>query len=201
MYAPPCSCRTGTKSIEESARDSLRSSVSSPGIPNTYLTPSDSRQSTKTSDALRSLITPPYLTALVRPLTAIRAARPTRRGLRALLSAAVLLAGFTAAARADSTFYIRGGGDGHGIGMSQYGAYGYALHGATYPALLGHYYQGPPLAPTYSRQTVRVLLATGQASFTGATGVTGSRTRLAPATTYTVTPAGGTLTIARPAGQ
>ena len=51
--------------------------------------------------------------------------------MRALLTA-VLLAGFTAAARAASTFYIRGGGDGHGIGMSQYGAYGYALHGADY---------------------------------------------------------------------
>jgi stage II sporulation protein D len=52
------------------------------------------------------------------------------RTLRALLTAIVLLVGFTAAARADSTFSIRGGGDGHGIGMSQYGAYGYALHGA-----------------------------------------------------------------------
>src|SRR6185437_11610417 len=148
MYAPPCSCRTGTKSIEESARDSLRSSVSSPGIPNTYLTPSASRHSTKTSDALRSLITPPYLTGSRRPLTAIRDARWTVRVLRALLTAAVALAGSTAAARAASTFYIRGGGDGHGIGMSQYGAYGYALHGADYKAILAHYYQGTALATT-----------------------------------------------------
>ncbi|HEY1565412.1 MAG TPA: SpoIID/LytB domain-containing protein [Solirubrobacteraceae bacterium] len=117
------------------------------------------------------------------------------------MTVAVLLAGFSAAARADSTFYIRGGGDGHGIGMSQYGAYGYALHGATYQAILGHYYQGTTLATTNAPQTVRVLLATGRASFAGATGVTGSRTRLTPATTYTVTPAGAKLTIATAAGK
>src|SRR5215213_7091345 len=43
------------KETEESASDSLRSSVSSPGIPKTYLTPSASRHSTKTSDARRAL--------------------------------------------------------------------------------------------------------------------------------------------------
>src|SRR5690242_4258149 len=109
MYAPPCSCLTGTKSIEESARDSLRSNVSSPGIPNTYLTPSASRHSTKTSDALRSLITPPYLTVLGRSLTAIPSGRWRLRGLGALLTAAAVVAGFTATAQAASTFYIRGG--------------------------------------------------------------------------------------------
>src|SRR5918998_5491111 len=53
MYAPPCSWRTGTNSIDERDSDSFRSSVSSPGIPNTCLTPSASKHSTKTSDALR----------------------------------------------------------------------------------------------------------------------------------------------------
>ena len=56
MYAPPCSWRTGTKETLERSSDSLRSSVSSPGMPNTYLTPSASRHSTNRSDALRSLI-------------------------------------------------------------------------------------------------------------------------------------------------
>ena len=40
-------------SIDERDSDSFRSSVSSPGIPNTCLTPSASRHSTKTSDARR----------------------------------------------------------------------------------------------------------------------------------------------------
>ena len=48
-------------------------------------------------------------------------------------------------ARAASLFYIHGGGDGHGIGMSQYGAYGYALHGKSYQWILAHYYQGTSL--------------------------------------------------------
>jgi stage II sporulation protein D len=123
------------------------------------------------------------------------------RGLRALLIAAVLLAGFTAAARADSTFFIRGGGDGHGIGMSQYGAYGYALHGADYQAILAHYYQGTALATIDPGQTVRVLLAVGPASFSGAGAVSGSPIHLTPATTYTVTPAGAKLILATSAGR
>src|SRR5260370_23637994 len=58
MYAPPCSCRTGTKETDERDSDSLKSSVSSPGIPKTYSTPSASRQSTKTSDARRKVMRP-----------------------------------------------------------------------------------------------------------------------------------------------
>jgi stage II sporulation protein D len=119
----------------------------------------------------------------------------------ALLGAAVLLAGFTAAARAASTFYIRGGGFGHGIGMSQYGAYGYALHGAGYQAILAHYYQGTALATTNPSQAVRVLLATGRASFSGATSIAGSGTRLAPATTYAVKSVGAMLSITSAAGK
>ena len=46
-----------------------------------------------------------------------------------------------APAAADGRFQIDGGGNGHGIGMSQYGAYGYAQHGKSYRFILGHYYQ------------------------------------------------------------
>jgi stage II sporulation protein D len=123
------------------------------------------------------------------------------RGVRALLTTAVLLVAFSAAARADGTFFIHGGGDGHGIGMSQYGAYGYALHGADYRAILAHYYQGTALATTNSRQPIRVLLATGRASFSGATRVSGSATRLTAATTYIVKAAGAKLTINTSAGK
>ncbi|MGZ4298245.1 MAG: SpoIID/LytB domain-containing protein [Solirubrobacteraceae bacterium] len=121
--------------------------------------------------------------------------------MRAVLTAAVLLAGSTAAARADSVFYVRGGGDGHGIGMSQYGAYGYALHGADYRFILAHYYQGTTLATISPRQTVRVLLASGRASLSGATTVAGSPTRLSAATTYTVTAKGARLLLATATGQ
>ena len=44
--------------------------------------------------------------------------------------------------------------------MSQYGAYGYALHGAATSQILGHYYTGTTLGQVTAGQTVRVLLQT-----------------------------------------
>ncbi|MEB3235964.1 MAG: SpoIID/LytB domain-containing protein, partial [Cyanobacteriota bacterium] len=40
---------------------------------------------------------------------------------------------------------IRGRGYGHGIGMSQWGAYGLARRGASHDAILSHYYPGTQL--------------------------------------------------------
>jgi stage II sporulation protein D len=37
---------------------------------------------------------------------------------------------------------IRGHGSGHGVGMSQWGAYGMALRGKKYPGILAHFYPG-----------------------------------------------------------
>ena len=37
---------------------------------------------------------------------------------------------------------VKGAGFGHGIGMSQYGAYGYSLEGSGYKQILAHYYEG-----------------------------------------------------------
>jgi stage II sporulation protein D len=117
------------------------------------------------------------------------------RAVRVILTACVLTLGGSAAARAASTFYVRGGGDGHGIGMSQYGAYGYALHGADYQFILAHYYQGTSLGTTDPERIVKVLLATRSASFSGATvatgGGAGTTAGLHAGTTYTVTPAAG----------
>ncbi len=56
-----------------------------------------------------------------------------------------------------TTFAISGHGWGHGVGMAQWGAYGYALHGFTYDRILAHYYPGAQLAPTPG-QLVRVLV-------------------------------------------
>ena len=50
-----------------------------------------------------------------------------------------------------------GAGFGHGVGMSQYGAYGYAKHGRDYREILAHYYRGTELSRV-DEQTVRVLL-------------------------------------------
>jgi stage II sporulation protein D len=114
-------------------------------------------------------------------------------GLSMATTLALALAGPALAAPA-TTLYITGGGDGHGIGMSQYGAYGYALHGWTYQQILGHYYTGTALGTTNGRQTVRVLLGSGSAAFAGATRV-GNKS-LNPSLTYDVVPlANGSLRI------
>ena len=73
-----------------------------------------------------------------------RTHRRVPRVLVVALAAAALLAGATPAqARTAATlFTITGRGWGHGIGMCQWGAYGYAKHGWTYKAILKHYYTG-----------------------------------------------------------
>ncbi|MBW4655054.1 MAG: SpoIID/LytB domain-containing protein [Kaiparowitsia implicata GSE-PSE-MK54-09C] len=43
-------------------------------------------------------------------------------------------------------FVFNGGGYGHGVGMSQYGARGLAVQGSDYRQILSHYYQGTTLA-------------------------------------------------------
>src|SRR3954452_25398520 len=126
------------KSTLELASDSLRSSVSSPGIPKTYLTPSTSKHSTNRSDALRSIPE----TSPLRSCRANVAVNPVlmraRTFLLTLLLVCLLPAGTTTAA--SSKFTIRGAGFGDGVGMSQYGAYGFALNGAGYRDILAHYY-------------------------------------------------------------
>src|SRR5262249_56825325 len=62
-------------------------------------------------------------------------------------------------------FLFTGHGWGHGVGMSQYGAQGYAENGWTYDAILAHYYPGTTLAQTPT-STIRVLLASGQKKLT-----------------------------------
>jgi len=60
---------------------------------------------------------------------------------------------------------VSGHGWGHGVGMSQYGAFGYAQHGWGFARILGHYYPGTALS-TVPALRVRVLLAQGRAKLT-----------------------------------
>src|ERR1044072_5099661 len=63
-----------------------------------------------------------------------------------------------AAAPAGGTFFVSGHGWGHGVGLAQYGAYGYALHGWTYDQIVAHYYPGTELGDAPVNRA-RVLLA------------------------------------------
>src|SRR3954453_10861898 len=75
-----------------------------------------------------------------------------------------LAAASPAAAKPRATFTIRGAGFGHGVGMSQYGAMGYAQHGWTAAAILAHYYTGTTLGTTDPARPVRIQLVAQTAS-------------------------------------
>src|SRR5690349_18207939 len=72
---------------------------------------------------------------------------------------------FVAPAGSGPLFLFSGHGWGHGVGMSQYGAYGYALHGWSYQQILSHYYPGTTLAPA-TVTSMRVLLANAKRKLT-----------------------------------
>jgi SpoIID/LytB domain protein len=90
--------------------------------------------------------------------------------MRRLVALMVLLAALsatsaTAASSAPGTtaFVVAGGGWGHGVGMSQWGAFGQANAGRDYHQILGTYYRGTEIgsAPAPLLERVRVLVADG----------------------------------------
>jgi SpoIID/LytB domain protein len=122
---------------------------------------------------------------------------------RALVAATVLVLTVTVAsasgqqtppsAYGEAVFLVSGRGYGHGVGMSQYGAYGQALAGRSYDRILAHYYTGTELGKA-GRKEVRVLLAEGRRAVTissslpfFAVDATGATYRL-PKGTLTVRP-------------
>ncbi|MDP1793681.1 MAG: SpoIID/LytB domain-containing protein, partial [Acidimicrobiales bacterium] len=83
---------------------------------------------------------------------------------RLLLAVALCLSVFSLirpsqpAVAAPSVFRIEGGGFGHGIGMSQYGALGFAQQGAGYQDILAHYFQGTSVQTLTQPGEVRIWL-------------------------------------------
>ena len=69
------------------------------------------------------------------------------------------------AAPGEALFVVSGRGYGHGVGMSQFGAYGQAREGRTYGEILAYYYAGTELGRTGTKE-VRVLLAEGRRAIT-----------------------------------
>jgi stage II sporulation protein D len=99
----------------------------------------------------------------------------TRRAARVAAIACVAILALPAAAAAKGTWVVKGAGYGHGIGMSQYGAYGSAKAGLGYKAILKQYYSGTALGANPGK-TMRILLRPYQSSvsFTGATSACGA---------------------------
>jgi stage II sporulation protein D len=112
-----------------------------------------------------------------------------------LLVALLAFASAAPSAHAASRLVINGAGFGHGIGMSQYGAYGLALQGVPYQAILGRYYTGTQLAQIASPPEVRVLLQGGQRKVTVTGVVRIGDQPLDPAKTYNVIRGGDGLVL------
>jgi stage II sporulation protein D len=108
---------------------------------------------------------------------------PMRR--LALLVAMLVSLACAAGAAASPLYVLSGHGWGHGIGMSQWGAQGYALAGKTHEQILAHYYEGTTLGERTGK--VRVLLTSGRTSFPFAStrSIIGAG-KSVPAGTYTV---------------
>jgi stage II sporulation protein D len=122
--------------------------------------------------------------------------------LLALAAALVCALGATAAsARAQVNWVVHGHGFGHGVGMSAYGAYGYALHGKGYKFILGHYYVGTTLGQLSGPNVVRVLLGStsGDVTFTEATSA--CKVKLEPTRTYEAHRLGNTVVLRSSGGK
>jgi stage II sporulation protein D len=99
------------------------------------------------------------------------------------------------AAHAATKLTITGAGFGHGVGMSQYGAYGYSLKLKDYSFILGHYYTGTVIGRLDANPEVKVLLQGGRkaVSFSGA--IAAGDIKLDVTKTYTVRRGGGGLVL------
>jgi stage II sporulation protein D len=121
--------------------------------------------------------------------------------LAALVCAWSAFAAAGAQARSQVAWVVHGHGFGHGVGMSAYGAYGYALKGKSYQFILGHYYPGTSLGTVSGPNVVRVLLSTssGDVDFSEATSA--CRTKLEPTRTYEAHRLGNTVVLRTSAGK
>ena len=97
--------------------------------------------------------------------------------MRTAILSSILAAALAAPAPASAaaTWIVRGGGFGHGVGLSAYGAYGYGKHGLGYRQILHHYFKGIRVTELSRAPLVRVLLAVTPADvgFTRATAACG----------------------------
>ena len=101
---------------------------------------------------------------------------PRVRWIVAAMATCALIAALSPAP-ADGRWVVKGRGSGHGVGMSQYGALGFAQEGRGYERILTHYFRGTTVSETQTR-SVRVLLdVVGSVPFTGAEAACGKRLR------------------------
>jgi stage II sporulation protein D len=128
-----------------------------------------------------------------------RSGSPSRISGVAVAVALALAILSSATAEARVVWKVPGGGFGHGVGLSQYGAYGFANHGRGWRKIVSHYYRNTAIEAT-ENLVVRVLLRPylPKAVFTGATAACG--VKLGEAKTYRAVRKGGDVLLLNPKG-
>ena len=86
-----------------------------------------------------------------------RASMCSSRRISKTIACTLAALSLSAVPTAASTLLVEGAGDGHGVGMSQDGALGYAQHGWTDAEILAHYYTGTTLGQAPANYIVKVL--------------------------------------------
>lgn len=101
-----------------------------------------------------------------------------------LLAVALFMASAANPVRSEAgTWTVRGGGFGHGLGMSAYGSYGMGLDGYKYGQILRHYYRGIQIRKLKKQRNIKVLLDVDSTPyFSGARWACGRK--LKPRLTY-----------------
>lgn len=121
----------------------------------------------------------------------------------AALAIAAVLALATPSAASQDSWSLSGAGWGHGVGMSQYGAYQMALDGRTAPQILQHYYTGTTYEAVNDTAVISVNVVNRAASATMRTSALSSGGGSVSVTGGATTMTGGvgaTLTATAPSG-
>ena len=119
---------------------------------------------------------------------------------KTLLATALLSLPIGAADAAAATrWVVKGGGWGHGLGMSQYGAYGQARAGRDYRQIVKHYYRNTEFGEATGRVRILLLASVGGSNFSGATRVGGKKVN--PGASYHVGRRGGRVVVTSRKGK
>jgi len=139
------------------------------------------------------------------PTGGTRYACPRRARSRAAAAAcaaalALVLAWPATGAEAKVIWRVKGGGFGHGVGLSQYGAYGLAKHKKGWRQIVSHYYRNTTISPTSSKK-VRILLRPYQSrvKFKSASSACGAS--LNEGKTYSGARSGNSVVLRNPKGK
>ena len=121
--------------------------------------------------------------------------------LRRQITVLTVLAGLVACTQAEAASWkIQGRGSGHGVGMSQYGMYGFAKQGKPYQEILRHYFTGVSIGQTKARN-VRVLIAAGLGSIPVSSASEACGKNLNSQKTYSFRLESGKVSLRRPNGS